>query len=112
MSGLHSLRDNGSGCSANLRMDSGEPVFIRVAHTGVVVRRSISGLMGRKLYQSRTVRDAANTATALARLFPKYVTPPWITDPVLRSFVNAALHCSSAAEIDDLFNTAAARATD
>jgi hypothetical protein len=90
-------------------MDNGDPVFIRVEQTGVVVKRSISGLMGRKLYESETVNEAATTAKALARLFPKYVTPPWITNPVLRSFINAALHCSSAAEVTDVLNTAAAR---
>ena len=112
MSGLHSFRDKGSGCYANVRMDNGDPVFIRVAHTGVIVKKSISGLMGRKLYESQTVNEAATTARALAQLYPKRVTPPWITNPVLRSFTNAALHCSSAAEVIDVFNGAVAMATD
>ena len=112
MSGLHSFRDKGSGCSANVRMDNGDPVFICVAQSGVVVKKSISGLMGRKLYESQTECEAATTAKALARLFPKYLTPPWITNPVLRTFINAALHCSSAAEVNEVFNTAVARAAD
>jgi hypothetical protein len=93
-------------------MDNGDPVFIRVAHSGVVVKKSISGLMGRKLYESQTVYEAATTARALTELFPEHVTPPWITNPILRSFINAALHCSSAAEVTDVFNTAVARAAD
>ena len=112
MSGLHSFRNNGSGCFANVRMDNGDPVFIRVEQTGVVVKKSISGLLGPKLYRSQTVDEATTTAEALAQLFPKRVTPPWITNPVLRSFINAALHCSSAAEVNDVFNTAVARAAD
>ncbi|MEJ2581369.1 MAG: hypothetical protein P8127_07005 [Acidobacteriota bacterium] len=90
-------------------MDNGDPVFIRIAQTGVVVKKSISGLMGPKLYKSQTANEAATTADALAQLFPKPVTPPWITDPVLRSFINATLHCSSAAEVLDVLNTAVAR---
>jgi hypothetical protein len=91
-------------------MDNGDPVFICVAQTGVVVKKSISGFLGPKLYKSQTADEAAMTARALAQLFPQRVTPPWITNPVLRSFINAALHCSSAAEVFDVFNTAVARA--
>ena len=112
MSGLHSFQDKGSGCYANVRMDNGDPVFIRTAQSGVVVKKSISGWLGSKLYESQTANEAATTATALARLYPRHVTPPWITDPVLRSFINAALHCSSAAEVLDVFNTAVARVAD
>jgi hypothetical protein len=112
VSGIYSFRDKGLECYANVRMDNGDPVFIRVAQTGVVVKRSISGLMGLKLYKSRTMHEAATTAKALAQLFPKYATPPWIINPVLRSFINAALHCSSAAEVIDVFNNAEARAAD
>ena len=112
MSGIYSFRDKGLECYANVRMDNGDPVFIRVAQTGVVVKKSISGLMGLKLYRSQTMYEAAKTAKALAQLFPKYATPPWIINPVLRSFINAALHCSSAAEVIDVFNNAVARAAD
>lgn len=112
MSGLHSFRDKGSGCCANVRLDNGDPVFISVAQSGVVVKKSISGVMGRKLYKSETVNEATITANALAQLFPDHAIPPWITNPVLRSFINAALHCSSASEVNDVFNTAVARATD
>ena len=112
MTGLHSFREKDSGCYANVRMANGDPVYIRAAQTGVVVKKSISGLLGSKLYKSQTASEAATTAIALAELFPKHVTPPWITDPVLRSFINAALHCSSAAEVLDVFNTAVSRAAD
>ena len=112
MSGLYSFRDKGAECHANVRMDNGDPVFIRVAQTGVVVKKSISGLMGLQLYKSQTMDEAATTAKALAQLFPKYVAPPWIINPVLKSFINAALHCSSTAEVIDVFRAAVARAAD
>jgi hypothetical protein len=64
------------------------------------------GLLGAKLFKSRTVHDAAITARALDALFSDYVTPGGMTNPVLRSFTNAALHCSNAAEVTNIFNTA------
>jgi len=110
MAGLHSFQDNRTGCYANIRMDNGDPVYVGVAQTGVVVKKSKIGLFGAKLYVSGTVYEAAETARALDTLFPDYVTPDGMTNPVLRSFTNAALHCSSTAEVTNVINTAVERA--
>ena len=117
MTQLHSFQDNSTGCYANVRMDNDDPVYISVAQTGVVVKKSKIGLFGPKLYDSQTVYDAAMTAKALDEIFPDYVTPDGpgrgggrMANPVLRSFTNAALHCSTTAELTNILNTARERA--
>jgi hypothetical protein len=90
-------------------MDNGDPVFVSVAQTGVLVKKSKLGLCGPKLYESRTIHDAASTAQALHALFPDYVGPEGMTNAALRAFVNGALHCATTAEVTQLLNTAPER---
>jgi hypothetical protein len=45
---LHSYKDSRIGCYANVRMDNGDPCFISVAQTGVLVKKSRVGLFGAK----------------------------------------------------------------
>jgi hypothetical protein len=106
MSTLYSFKDGRGGCFANVRMDNGDPMFISVAQTGVLVKKSRLGWFGPKLYQSSTVNDAAETARALDSLFPEYVVPDGMTNAALRSFTNAVLHCSSTPEVARVLNTA------
>jgi hypothetical protein len=106
MSRLHSFKDSKGGCYANIRLDNGDPVFISVAQSGVVVKRSKLGFFGPQLYQSRTLYDAGATAHALHVLFPDYAGPDEISNAALRSFTNAVLHCSTTAEVANVLNTA------
>jgi len=106
MSRLHSFKDGKGTCYSNVRLDNGDPIFISVAQTGVLVKKSKLGLFGPKLYQSRTVYDAAATAQTLHTLFPNYVGADGITNPTLRSFTNAVLHCSTTAEVANVLNAA------
>jgi hypothetical protein len=106
MTRLHSFKDNKGSCYANVRMDNGDPVFISVAQTGVLVKKSKLGIFGPKLYESRTVYDAAMTAQALDALFPDYVSMEGMTNAALRAFTNAALHCSTIVEVTRVMNTA------
>lgn len=106
MGTLHSFKDNRTYCFANIRMNNGDPCFISVAQTGVIVKKSKLGLFGAKLYDERNIYVCANTAKALAYLFNKNLTPGEITNPVLRSFANAALHCSTLCELTRVLNEA------
>ncbi len=106
MTSLHSYKDSRIGCYANVRMDNGDPCFISVAQTGVLVKKSRVGLFGAKFYHQRRIYDAAMTAKALAYLYPERLTPPDVTNPVLNSFTNAVLHCSTLAEATRVLNEA------
>jgi hypothetical protein len=106
MTRLHSFKDGKFGCYANVRLDNGDPIFISVAQTGVLVKKSRIGFFGPKLYESRTVYDAAKTAEALHDLFPDYAGADGMTNITLRAFTNAVLHCSTTAEVANVLNTA------
>jgi len=109
VSGLTKLRqfkDDKSGCWASVVLASKEPCWISVARTGVIVKRSVLGLLGPKLYVENDVYKAAMTAKALAYLLPARLLPDGFSNPVLSAFTNAALHAVTAAEICRLLNEA------
>jgi hypothetical protein len=100
---LHSYKASQTGCYAKVRMDSGDPCFISAAQSGVLVKTI--GLLGEKLYEQGAY-DAAMTAKALAYLLDERLAPEDITNPVLKSFTNAALHCATLAEMTRMLNSA------
>ena len=111
MTKLRSYKDSLAfppGCFANIRMNNGDPCFISVAQTGVLVRKSRLGFFGAKLYDKR-VRTATRTAQALAEIYPEKLTPEDMTNPVLDAFTNAVLHCSTLAEAKIVINEALKR---
>jgi hypothetical protein len=109
MSRLHNFKDGKGSCYSNVRLENGDPIFISVAQTGVLVKKSKLGFWGPKLYQSLTAYDAAATAQALHALFPNYLGANGLSNATLRSFTNAVLHCSTAAEVANALNTAGER---
>ena len=111
MTKLHSYKDSAVGCYANIRMDNGDPCFIGVAQTGVLVKKSKLGWLGAKLYDEKLVYNAAKTAQALAKMYPEKLTPEDMTNPVLDAFTNAVLHCSTLAEATIVINEASENVT-
>ena len=100
------LDDDRKGRWANILMDNGDPCWISVAQAGILVKKSKVGLFGAKLYEEKNVYNAAQTAKALYEKFPDNLTPDEIWNPVLKSIVNAVLHCSNLAEVTILLNEA------
>jgi hypothetical protein len=98
-----------AGCGATIRLDSGEPCLVSCAQTGVRVKKSRLGFFGPVLYNEKNTYQAASTAKALSVLFPNSLLPPGFTNPVLRAFTNAILHCSTCAEVATTLNQATAR---
>jgi TPR repeat protein len=97
------------GLGATIRLDSGEPCLISIAQGGVRVRKSRHGWLGPVLYDEKVVYKAASTAQALSLLFPDSLLPSGFTNPVLSSFANAVLHCSTCAEVAIVLNEAIPR---
>ncbi len=110
MTRLHSYQDSRTGCYANIRMENGDPCFVGVAQTGVLVKKSRVGFFGAKLYEEKRTYDAAMTAKALAYLYPDRLTPTNMTNPVLNAFTNAILHCSTLGEVACVLNEAVPQA--
>ena len=110
MSELNHYRDTPRQCYANLKLSDASPCFISIAQTGVLVKKSKTGLFGAQLNKEKDVYRAAMTAKALAYLFPETKVPDDISNIVLKAFTNAALHCTSAEELTLTLNEAVSRA--
>jgi hypothetical protein len=95
--------DDGQACWALLRLDNGDPCWISVAQTGVLVKKSKMGLFGQVLFQG-DVDAAAVKAADLDEQYPLQRCPEGMSNQVLRVFVNAALHCDRATEVRYNFN--------
>jgi hypothetical protein len=98
--------DGGGACWSRVDLDNGDPIWISVAQSGVVVKRSRLGLMGAKLYEESNIYRAAETAQALDAETLLYTTPVGMTNPVLRVFTQASLDSDSAAQLSIRLNRA------
>lgn len=87
-------------------LTNGDPVFISVAQSGVIVKKSRFGFMGSKLYEEINIYKAAQVAEALNMHFGEYQVPSEMTNPVLRALTQTALQCESAAELSVRLNRA------
>jgi hypothetical protein len=94
------------GLGATIRFESGETCLISIAQSGVRVKKSRFGFLGSVLYNEKNVYKAAATANALGEHFPNSLLPSGFSDPVLRAFANAVLHCSNCAEVAITLNEA------
>ena len=108
MTTLHSFSDGKFTSYANLRMDNGDAIFISVATSGVMVKKSKLGIFGPKLFVSRDVYHAAMVAKALHEKIDLNLVSSKheIENVVLLSFVNAGLSCSTTSEFTAMINEA------
>jgi hypothetical protein len=103
MTKLISYRDTRNVCWARVDLASGEPIYISVARSGIIVKRSSLGFLGTKLYRSN-IHRAAMTAQVLDAQTRSYLTPGDMTNPALRAFTQAALEARSSAELVSRLN--------
>jgi hypothetical protein len=94
------------GLGATIRLDSGEPCLISCAQTGVRVKKTRYGFLGPILFEEKSAYRAARTAMTLDDQFPDSLLPPGFTNPVLKAFANAILHCATCAEVTVILNEA------
>lgn len=101
MATLKHYKDTGIQCWASLTTQNNEPIWIGVAQTGVVVKKSKIGLMGAKLFSSRDVTHAATVAQSLDKELYDTQLPDGceITNPVLGVFVKAAIASDTLQEL-------------
>ena len=76
------FKDNDRACWARLKMDDGSPIHIKVASTGVSVKKSIVGSMGPKIYWQTNRDKVAMTCSDLSKRYAKDCTPTEINSPV------------------------------
>ena len=95
------------GCGATVRFSNGDSCTVSIAKTSISVKKSRSGFLGAVLYREENTYKNAQTAMALAYLFQERRFPDGVHSPILRSFLNAILHCSSVADVSVSLNQAA-----
>lgn len=100
------LDDDRKGRWANILMDNGDPCWIGIAQTGILVKKSKVGLFGAKLYEEKDIYKAAKTAQLLNALYSDDLTPAEMWNPVLKSIANAVLHCKDLSEVARVLNEA------
>ena len=100
------LDDDHKGRWANIRMDNGDPCWVGIAQTGILVKKSKIGMFGAKLYEEKDIYKAATTAQALSEKYQDDLTPDEMWNPVLKSIANIILHCSNLAEVTRVLNEA------
>ena len=71
-----------------------------------MVRKTRYGFFGAELYNEKSVHQNARRTGALAYLFPTKRFPDSVSNPVLRTFFNAILHCRNASEVCEVLNRA------
>lgn len=98
--------DGPLGVWARVELENGDPIWISVAQTGVLVKRSKMGLMGAKLFEVSNVYEAARTGMLLDAAISNYETPPEMTNLVLKAFTQTAMNCSTSAEVAIKLNEA------
>lgn len=100
---INKISDAGISCFATLTLESGEPVFISVAQSGVVVKKSKTGLFGKVIFKG----DAAQTAHLCMDLDSKYGdtdVPGSARNPVLKMFIKSALNARDVNELSSILS--------
>jgi hypothetical protein len=94
-----------AGCGATVKLESGETCLLSIALTSIRLKKGRFGV-GRLLYKEKVSYRAALTAQILGFLFPDSLLPAeFPSNPVLRAFTNAILHCRSCVEVNAMLKT-------
>lgn len=97
---------------AALTLPSGDPCWIEVASTGVLVKVSTNGAFGRLLFGSHKQAELVRLGDFLDTRFEHVPVPPGGEHPLFRAVVRCALACHSIAELRTLLTIAAGRSPD
>lgn len=95
---------SGKQCWARFRMKNNDPCYLGVADSGVLIKKSITGLLGKVLYKESNVYNLSNQAKYLMENYPENLMPNDIRNPYLKYFGNAILHCRDCSEVANIMN--------
>lgn len=106
MTELLDFIDSNTARWARFRLADGDPCWLGIAQSGVLVKRSRMGLLGRKIYEEKNLNQAAQLMHALEMRFPEDRTPSGLWSPVLQPIANAILHCGTIDEVQATLRSA------
>jgi len=110
MAKIVKFKDGNFVCWSRVDLDNGEPIWISVARSGVMIKKSKWGLLGEKLY-SANAYEANLTAVALIAIYLDEGIPEEddllnnMTNHLLRTFTLAAMESESASQLSIRLNS-------
>ena len=103
---LNHFRDTATQCYSNITLPDGTPVFVSIARTGVKVKKSKFGILGKHYFSG----DVQSSAVLAQKLNEKFGVPSWLpddmTNPVLRQLTAVALSVADEASLYESLGTA------
>lgn len=91
----------GEQCWSRVKYPKGDPVFIGIAQSGLLVAQSRRGILGEPLFECDAFL-CASMAQELHEVYNEYPLPEHMTSPVLRAFTQFALDGESVDEFVDV----------
>lgn len=105
MATLIRYMDSSMGCWSRVDCENGDPIWIGIAQTGILVKKSKLGFMGAQLFHEQDLHKIGEICNKLSLLIEQDNLPPDIQNPVLRLFTQICLNCSSALEVCNVLNS-------
>lgn len=99
MSKLLRYEDNGKACWSRVDLSNGDPIWIGIAKTGAIVKRSRMGLMGTVLLKESDMHELTIIYEAICKQTLEYRTPSNMTHPMLRALTQVSLEVDSATQL-------------
>ncbi len=93
------------GCWSRVDCENGDPIWISIAQTGIIVKKSRLGWMGAQLFYEKDLYKIGQICENLNLLVQRYNLPLDMNNPVLRLFTQICLNCSTALEICNTLNS-------
>ena len=98
MSKIIRYSDNSKERWSRVDLSDGTPLFISLAQTGIIVKKSKLGIFGPKLFKEDIIDRLARMCQNIDSNISYYSTPEGMKNPVLKVFTQVALDSSSPAE--------------
>ena len=93
-----------TGCWSKVKMDNGDPCWISISKKSILVKKSVHGLFGKKIFEKGPLSEVSQNLGKLDMKFAKVLTPEDMMHFALQSMTNAALNCSSINELEKILN--------
>lgn len=90
---------------ARFVMADGNPCFVAIGPRSIVIKKSKTGVMGRRLFEVRDLKDIEQIVAFIIERYPQDLTPAAMTNRILKPLVNAVLHCREFDEVVQLFKS-------
>lgn len=97
------------GCGATVRLKNNDLCIISIASNSVRITKPHYKILmsyGVTLYEEKNIYKSSRCAIALAYIYKSKLFKQDIKSPILKSFLNAAMHCHSASEVAMVINSA------